>query len=138
MVEVRSDRTVFNIQGTINSAGTDALSLMRKAPGVTVDNNDNISVLGRAGVLIYLDGKRLPLSAQDLSAYLQSLPADQIDRIDIITNPGSRYSIEKGQKSGCQWIAEYNRQSGAVWPGKSQRYRKLPEQDCQYLWIRPG
>jgi hypothetical protein len=94
MVEVRSDRTVFNIQGTINSAGTDALSLMRKAPGVTVDNNDNISVLGRAGVLIYLDGKRLPLSAQDLSAYLQSLPADQIDRIDIITNPGSRYEAE--------------------------------------------
>ncbi|MFM8487018.1 MAG: carboxypeptidase regulatory-like domain-containing protein, partial [Bacteroidota bacterium] len=65
MVEVRSDRTVFNVQGTINSAGTDALSLMRKAPGVTVDNNDNISVLGRAGVLVYLDGKRLPLSSQD-------------------------------------------------------------------------
>ena len=94
MVEVRSDRTVFNVQGTINSAGTDALSLMRKAPGVTVDNNDNISVLGRAGVLVYLDGKRLPLSAQDLAAYLQSLPADQIDRIDIITNPGSRYEAE--------------------------------------------
>ncbi|MFN7830746.1 MAG: TonB-dependent receptor plug domain-containing protein, partial [Bacteroidota bacterium] len=94
MVEVRSDRTVFNVQGTINSAGTDALSLMRKAPGVTVDNNDNINVLGRAGVLIYLDGKRLPLSAQDLAAYLQSLPADQIDRIDIITNPGSRYEAE--------------------------------------------
>ncbi|MFN7266758.1 MAG: outer membrane beta-barrel protein, partial [Bacteroidota bacterium] len=94
MVEVRPDRTVFNVQGTINSAGTDALSLMRKAPGVTVDNNDNINVLGRAGVLIYLDGKRLPLSAQDLAAYLQSLPADQIDRIDIITNPGSRYEAE--------------------------------------------
>lgn len=94
MVEVKPDRTVFNIQGTINSVGADALSLMRKAPGVTVDNNDNISVLGRAGVLLYVDGKRLPLSGEALTAYLQNLPADQIDRFDIITNPGAKYEAE--------------------------------------------
>jgi outer membrane receptor protein involved in Fe transport len=94
MVEVKADRTVFNVDGTINSTGSDALALMRKAPGVTVDNNDNISVLGRAGVLLYVDGKRLPLTGQDLSNYLQNLPADQIDRIDIITSPGARYEAE--------------------------------------------
>lgn len=94
MVEVKPDRTVFNVQGTINSTGSDAISLLRKAPGVTVDNNDNISVLGRAGVLLYVDGKRLPLTGQDLSAYLQNLPAEQIDRIDIITNPGAKYEAE--------------------------------------------
>ncbi|MBL7826103.1 MAG: TonB-dependent receptor [Saprospiraceae bacterium] len=94
LVEVRPDRTVFNVQGTINSTGADALALLRKAPSVTVDNNDNINVLGRAGVLLYVDGKRLPLSGQDLSSYLQSLPADQIDRIDIITNPGAKYEAE--------------------------------------------
>lgn len=94
LVETRSDRTVFNVQGTINSTGSDALALLRKAPSVTVDNNDNINVLGRAGVLLYVDGKRLPLSGQDLSSYLQSLPAEQIDRIDIITNPGSKYEAE--------------------------------------------
>ncbi len=74
--------------------GSDALSLMRKAPSVTVDNNDNISVLGRAGVLLYVDGKRLPLSGEDLSNYLKNIPAEQIDRIDIITNPGARYEAE--------------------------------------------
>ncbi|MCB0630363.1 MAG: TonB-dependent receptor [Saprospiraceae bacterium] len=94
LVEVKPDRTVFNVEGTINSAGGDGMSLLRKAPGVTVDNNDNINVLGRAGVLLYVDGKRLPLTGQDLTNYLQNLSAEQIDRIDIITNPGARYEAE--------------------------------------------
>ncbi len=94
IIEVKPDRTVFNVQGTINSVGTDAISLLRKAPSVTVDNNNNISVLGRAGVLLYVDGKRLPLAGEDLSNYLENLPAEQIDRIDIITNPGARYEAE--------------------------------------------
>jgi len=94
MVEIKPDRTVFNVEGTINSAGSDAITLLRKAPSVTVDNNDNISVLGRAGVLLYVDGKRLPLTGEDLTTYLQNLPAEQIDRIEIITNPGSKYEAE--------------------------------------------
>lgn len=94
MVEVKADRTIFNVDGTINSTGSDAIELLRKAPGVTVDNNENISVLGRAGVLVYIDGKRLPLAGDDLNTYLRNLPAEQIDKIDIITNPGARYEAE--------------------------------------------
>jgi outer membrane receptor protein involved in Fe transport len=94
MVEVKPDRTVFNVQGTVNSAGSDALNLLRKAPGVLVDNNNNISVLGRSGVLVYVDGKRLPLQGEELANYLQNLPAEQIDRFDIITNPGARYEAQ--------------------------------------------
>ena len=94
LVEVKPDRTVFNVEGTINSAGDDALGLLRKAPGVMVDNNNNISVLSRTGVLIYVDGKRLPLTGDDLTAYLNSLPAEQIDRMDIITNPGAKYEAQ--------------------------------------------
>ena len=94
LVEVKPDRTVFNVEGTINSTGSDAISLLRKAPSVTVDNNNNINVLGRSGVLLYIDGKRLPLTGEDLTNYLETLRADQIDRIDIITNPGAKYEAE--------------------------------------------
>ena len=94
IIEVKPDRTVFNVQGTINSTGSNALNLLRKAPSVNVDNNDNISVLGRSGVRLYIDGKQLPLSGDDLSNYLKSLPADQIDRIEIITTPGAKYDAE--------------------------------------------
>jgi iron complex outermembrane recepter protein len=94
LIEVQADRTIFNVDGTINSAGENAMTLMRKAPGVTVDNNDNINVLGRSGVMVYVDGKRLPLSGDDLSDYLKNIPSDQIDRIDIISNPGAKYDAE--------------------------------------------
>ncbi len=94
IVEIKSDRTVFNVDGTINATGGDAMSLLRKAPGVVVDNNDNLIVMGRTGVLVYIDGKRSPLSGSALTAYLQSLAAEQIDRIDIITNPGAKYEAE--------------------------------------------
>ena len=94
LIEVKPDRTVFNVEGTINSAGDNGLGLLRKAPGVLVDNNNNISVLSRSGVLIYVDGKRLPLTGDALTSYLENIPAEQIDRIDIITNPGAKYEAE--------------------------------------------
>ncbi|MEM9260266.1 MAG: carboxypeptidase regulatory-like domain-containing protein, partial [Bacteroidota bacterium] len=94
LVEIKPDRTVFNVQGTINAVGENGLDLLRKAPGVTVDNNDNINVLSRSGVLVYVDGKRLPLGGDDLANYLRNLTAEQIDRIDIITNPGAKYEAE--------------------------------------------
>jgi len=94
LIEVKPDRMVFNVEGTINSAGDNALGLLRKAPSVLVDNNNNISVLSRSGVLIYIDGKRLPLSGDDLTSYLNNLPAEQIDKIDIITNPGVKYEAQ--------------------------------------------
>ena len=94
LVEVKADRTVFNVEGTINAVGNSGLDLLRKAPGVTVDNNDNINVLSRSGVLLYVDGRRMPLSGDDLATYLRNLNAEEIDRIDIITNPGARYEAE--------------------------------------------
>ncbi|WP_116127116.1 TonB-dependent receptor domain-containing protein [Lewinella sp. IMCC34183] len=94
LVEMKPDRTIFNVQGTINAAGNDGLELLRKAPGVTIDNNENISVLSRSGVLVYIDGRRTPLQGADLSNYLRTLTAEQIDRIDIITSPGARYEAQ--------------------------------------------
>ena len=94
IVEIKPDRTVFNIEGTINAVGGDGMSLLRKAPGVVVDNGDGIIVMGRTGVLVYVDGKRSPLAGEALTAFLRGLPAEQIDRIDIITNPGAKYEAE--------------------------------------------
>jgi len=94
IVEVRPDKTIFNVSGTINAAGENALMLLRKAPGVMLDNNENIVLLGRQGTLIYVDGKQLMLTGDDLKAYLQNINAEQIDRIDIITNPGAKYDAQ--------------------------------------------
>ena len=91
MVEVRADKTILNIEGTINAIGNDALELLRKAPGVTIDKDDNISLAGKNGVQVYVDGRPSPLSGADLAAYLKTLQSAQIEAIEIITNPSAKY-----------------------------------------------
>jgi iron complex outermembrane recepter protein len=91
MVEVRADKTILNIEGTINATGNDALELLRKAPGVTIDKDDNISLAGKNGVQVYVDGKPSPLSGADLAAYLKTLQSAQIEAIELITNPSAKY-----------------------------------------------
>lgn len=91
MVEVKADKTILNVEGTINATGTDALDLLRKSPGVMVDKDDNISLSGKNGVRIYIDGKPTPLTGSDLSNYLKSIQSAQIEAIELITNPSAKY-----------------------------------------------
>ena len=91
MVEVKADKMVLNVEGTINSVGQDALELLRKSPGVQVDKDDNISLSGKNGVQVYIDGRPTPIAGADLAAYLKTLQSSQIEAIEIITNPSARY-----------------------------------------------
>jgi iron complex outermembrane recepter protein len=91
MVEVRADKTILNVEGTINATGNDGLELLRRAPGVMVDKDDNLSLAGKTGVRVYIDGKPSPLAGTDLAAYLKSLQSAQIESIEIITNPSAKY-----------------------------------------------
>lgn len=91
MIEVRADKTILNVEGTINAAGQDALELLRKSPGVLVDKDENISLSGKNGVQVYIDGRPSPLAGKNLSDYLKTLQANQIEAIEIITNPSAKY-----------------------------------------------
>lgn len=91
IVEMKADKTVLNVEGTINAQGSDALELLRKSPGVMLDKDDNISLAGKNGVQVYIDGKPTPLSGTDLTNYLKSMQSSQIEAIEIITNPSAKY-----------------------------------------------
>jgi iron complex outermembrane recepter protein len=91
MVEVKADKMILNVEGTINATGNDAFELLRKAPGVMIDKDDNLSLAGKNGVQVYIDGKPSPLSGADLAAYLKSMQSAQIEAIEIITNPSAKY-----------------------------------------------
>ena len=91
IVEIKADKTVLNVEGTINAVGTDALELLRKSPGVMVDKDDNLSLSGKNGVQVYIDGKPSPLSGTDLADYLKSMQSSNIESIEIITNPSAKY-----------------------------------------------
>jgi iron complex outermembrane recepter protein len=91
MIEVKADKTVFNVEQSINAQGSDALELLRKSPGVQVDNNENISMKGKTGVRVYVDGKMMQLDTKDLAAYLKSINSNDIEAIEMISNPSAKY-----------------------------------------------
>ena len=94
IVEVLPDKTVFNVQNTLGATGISGYELLRKAPGVIIDNNDNLVVEGKTGVLIYIDDKPSVLRGQDLVNYLKTIQSSDIEAIEIITQPSSKYDAE--------------------------------------------
>ena len=91
LVETKIDKTVVNVDASPTNTGLSALEVLEKSPGVTVDNDGNITLKGKQGVQIFIDGKPAYLSGQDLVNYLKSLPSNQLDQIEIMTQPPAKY-----------------------------------------------
>lgn len=90
-IEKQIDRIVVNVNNSIVSAGSTALDVLSRSPGVLVNQNDDISMKGKQGVIVMIDGKPTNLSSTDLANLLRSTPANSIDKIELITNPSSKY-----------------------------------------------
>lgn len=91
LFEREVDRIVVNVDGSPLSAGATSLEILSRSPGVTVDQNDNLALRGRQGVLVLIDGKRVPMTGTELGEMLRALPANSIDKIELITNPPAKY-----------------------------------------------
>ncbi|WP_299821490.1 TonB dependent receptor [uncultured Pontibacter sp.] len=91
LIEQHFDKTVMNVENSIVAAGNTALDVLEKAPGIAVDQNDNISMRGRQGVMVMIDGKQVPMTGTELANYLRGLSANALDKIELITNPSSKY-----------------------------------------------
>jgi iron complex outermembrane recepter protein len=91
MVQVKADKMVVNVEGTMNAVGNNGIDLLKKSPGIIVDKDDNISMSGKNGVRIYIDGRPSPLTGADLANYLKSIQSTQVEAIELITSPGAKY-----------------------------------------------
>ena len=90
-IQKLSDRIVVNVENSIVSAGSSAMDVLERSPGVVIDQNDIIALRGKQGVIIMIDGKPSPMTGADLANYLRGLPSAAIERIEIITNPSAKY-----------------------------------------------
>lgn len=88
-MEHKADKTIFNVENSIIATGKNALELLNNLPGVSSNDNGNISVLGKPGVLIMVNGK--PINT-DAAAFLKGIDASQIEKIEVITNPSAKYA----------------------------------------------
>ncbi|MBC6991705.1 outer membrane beta-barrel protein [Hymenobacter sp. BT491] len=96
LFEKRPDRTVVNVEGSSLAAGNTTLDVLGRSPGMSVDGNDNLSLRGRQGLLVQINGKRIPLTGAELADYLRALPAEQVSTIELITNPSAKYDAQGG------------------------------------------
>ena len=88
---MRAGKTVVNVDASPTNTGLNVLEILEKSPGVAVDNDGNVSVKGKSGVLILIDGKQTYLSGTQLASFLKSIQANSLDQIEIMTNPPAKY-----------------------------------------------
>lgn len=91
LIEQKPGKMVINVEASQTNTGLNALELLEKSPGVSVDNDGNISVKGKQGVLILVDGKPTYMSGADLAALLKSMQSSNLEQIEVMTNPPAKY-----------------------------------------------
>ncbi|GAA4204405.1 outer membrane beta-barrel family protein [Pedobacter jeongneungensis] len=93
LIEQKIDKLIFNVSQSPMTAGSSALDLLKRAPGVFVDQSDAIKLRGKS-VLVLVDNKQIYLSGDQVAQYLKSLQGDNIDKIEIISNPSAKYDAQ--------------------------------------------
>ncbi|MCC9136063.1 TonB-dependent receptor domain-containing protein [Pontibacter silvestris] len=93
-ITTHPDKMVVSVEGTALAGGSTAYEVLEKSPGVWIDQDGNIKLNGKAGVQIMINGKQSYLSGKDLQNLLQSMSAENIKDLEVITNPSSKYDAE--------------------------------------------
>jgi hypothetical protein len=110
-IEKQIDKTVVNVESSILLAGSSILDLMEKLPGVMVNQDGAVSLRGKQGVMITIDGKPTGLSGQDLGNLLKGMPSSGILKVEIITNPSSKYDAA-GSAGIINIVTKKNKRQG--------------------------
>lgn len=112
LIEQTIDRLVINVAGNITASGSTALDILERSPGVIVDRqNNSISINGKDGVVVMMNGRlsRMPITA--LVPMLEGTPADKIEKIELITTPPASLDAE-GNAGYINIVIKRNMQYG--------------------------
>lgn len=85
------EKKIFNVEQNTLSTGGNVLDALRQVPGVDVDIDGNISLRGSSNVTVFIDGKPSVLTGSDRAAILENIPSDNVQDIEVITNPSAKY-----------------------------------------------
>ncbi len=116
------DKKVFSVDANIAAAGQSASELLESIPSVEVDQDGEVSLRGNSSVTVWINGKESGLTADNRAQILEQIPAETIDRIEVITNPSAKYSpegtagiiniiLKKDRKAGYYGSAELSANS---------------------------
>ena len=105
------DKKVFDVSQSLVSVGGSASDLLQNVPTLDVDVDGNVSLRGSSSVKILIDGRESAMAGSDINALLQSLPANSIEKVELITNPSAKYDAE-GQSGIINIILKKNVRTG--------------------------
>lgn len=91
LIELSGGNIVYNVSKSIDAQGISALEVLKKAPGISVNDDNKIMLNGRGGALITIDGKQTYLSGKEIADLLKTMPASEIKSIEIINSPTAKY-----------------------------------------------
>lgn len=94
MFQLGGEKKIFNVDKNAISAGGNAMDAMKQIPTLDVTMDGNITLRGSENIIIYINGKPSGMTADSKQAILESLPANSIESIELITNPSSKYDAD--------------------------------------------
>ncbi|MGE8430461.1 MAG: TonB-dependent receptor domain-containing protein [Sphingobacterium sp.] len=110
-MQIGIDRKTFNVGESLVSAGGTATDVLANVPTLQVDQDGTVSLRGSNSVKILIDGRESALAGNDVTSLLQSLPANSIEKVEVITNPSSKYDAE-GQTGIINIVLKKNIRTG--------------------------
>ena len=122
LFEQQMDRMVINVQSSVVAAGSSALDILERSPGVSVNRQNNVlSMLGKTGVMVMIDGKLSRLPVEAIIQQLAGMNAGNIETIELITTPPAKYDAE-GTAGLINIVTKRNGNGGATNYGTNGSY----------------
>ncbi len=110
-MKLEVDKKSFNVDQAIAASGGSASDVLQSIPSVDVDNEGTVSLRGNTSVEVWINGKASGLTSDNRGEILQQMPAESIERIEVITNPSSKYSAE-GSSGIINIVLKRDRKAG--------------------------
>lgn len=110
-MKIDVDKKTFTVDQTIAAAGASTSDLLRNIPSVDVDNSGNISLRNNSNVEVWINGKPSGLTADNRAEILEQMPAESIEKVEIITNPSAKYDPE-GSAGIINLVLKKDRKAG--------------------------
>src|SRR5690606_23587510 len=111
LVQNVNGKLVLNVENSAVAAGNNALEIVKRAPGVSVDKDDNLQLMGQQGVVVTIDGRQTYMTGEQLSTFLKSTDGSQIKSVEVATNRSAKDDAE-GAVGTINIVLKKNRLEG--------------------------